>query len=108
MSLEYDILGYLSNNDNGKFVDITLLDENYSSLIETLIELKGNNYIVIDESKPRSFKAFGISDQRKHSIRAKIKIKGKIYYQHLYNKLNNTNQKIEEKRRFKLAHFFNL
>ncbi len=108
MDLEYNILDHLYNNDNGKLIDVTYLDENYSSLIEVLIELKGNNYIVIDEVKPRNFTAFGISNERKHAIRAKINVKGKIYYQNLNNKLNKIKQNIEKKRRFKLAHFFNL
>lgn len=107
MDLEYNILDHLFKNDNGKFVDVTYLDENYSSLIEALIELKGNNYIVIDEVSPRNFTAFGISNQRKHKIRAKINIKGKIYYQSLNNKLNKSEQNSEKKRSFKLAHFFN-
>ena len=107
MDLEYKILNYLYSNDNGRFVDVTFLDEDYSSLIEVLIELKGNNFIVIDEVKPRNFTAFGISNQRKHAIRARINIKGKIYYQNLNNKLTGTEQNIEKKRSFKLAHFFN-
>jgi hypothetical protein len=107
MNLEYNILGHLFNNDNGTFVEVTYLDENYSSLIEALIELKGNNYIVIDEVSPRNFAAFGISNQRKHKIRAKINVKGKIYYQGLYNKFNRSEQISEKKRSFKLAHFFN-
>ena len=107
MNLEFKILSHLINNDKGKFVDVTFIDENYSSLIEALIELKGNNFIVIDETKPRNFMAFGISNQRIHKIRAKINVKGKIYYQSLHNKSINTEQNIEKKRRFKLAHFFN-
>ena len=108
MNLEYTILEHLDANDNGKFIDITWIDENYSSLIETLIELKGKNRIVIDETKPRNFAAYGISNQRKHHIRAKINMNGKIYYQSLNNKLNKTEEIFEKKRRFKLAHFFNL
>lgn len=107
MDLKYHILKHLYNNDNGKFVDVTHLDENYSSLIEALIELKGNNYIIIDEVKPRNFTAFGISNQRKHKIRAKININGKIYYKSLNNRFNNTEKNIEKKRSFKLVHFFN-
>jgi len=107
MNLEFKILSHLFNNDKGKFVDVTFLDENYSSLIESLIELKGNNYIVIDETKPRNFSAFGISNQRTHKVRAKSNTKGKIYFQSLNNRLNKTEQNIEKKRSFKLAHFFN-
>jgi len=107
MDLEYKILDHLYSNDNGRFVDVTFLDEDYSSLIEVLIELKGNNFIVIDEVKPRNFTAFGISNQRKHAIRARINIKGKIYYQNLNNKLIGTEKNIGKKRSFKLAHFFN-
>ncbi len=107
MNLEFKILSHLFNNDKGKFVDVTFLDENYSSLIESLIELKGNNYIVIDETKPRNFAAFGISNQRIHKVGAKINTKGKNYFQNLNNSLNKTEQNIEKKRSFKLAHFFN-
>jgi len=107
MDLEYNILNHLFNNDNGKFIDVSFLNEDYSSLIEALIELKGNNFIVIDEVSPRNFAAFGISNQRKHRIGAKINIKGKIYYQSLHNKLHRSEQISEKKRRFKLAHFFN-
>lgn len=107
MNLEFKILSHLFNNDKGKFVDVTFLDENYSSLIESLIELKGNNYIVIDETKPRNFAAFGISNQRIHKVGAKINTKGKNYFQSLNNSLNKTEQNIEKKRSYKLAHFFN-
>ena len=107
MNLEYTILEYLNVNDKGKFIDISSLNEDYSSLIEALIELKGKNRIVIDEVKPRNFTAFGISNQRKHHIRAKINMNGKIYYQSLNNKFNKTEESFEKKSRFKLAHFFN-
>jgi len=107
MNLEYTILEHLIVNDNGKFVDITLLDEDYSSLIEALIELRGKNRIVLDETKQRDFTAFGISNQRKHHIRAKINMRGKVYYQNLNNKINKTEEIIETKRIFKLVHFFN-
>ena len=40
MKLEYSILEHLSAHDNGKFVDVTFLDENYEALKETLDELK--------------------------------------------------------------------
>ena len=38
MKLEYSILEHLSENDDGKFVDITFLNEDYASLIKIVDE----------------------------------------------------------------------
>jgi len=36
IQLEHIILDYLYKNDNGNFIDITFIDENYMTLNETL------------------------------------------------------------------------
>ena len=77
--LEHIILDHLYKNDNGNFIDITFIDDNYLALNETLMCLKGKNLILIDEYSSRDFEAFGITNQRKKSINAKIKMNGKIY-----------------------------
>ena len=41
--LEHIILDHLYKNDNGNFIDITFIDDNYLDLNETLSVLKGKN-----------------------------------------------------------------
>ena len=107
MNLELTILEYLNNNDNGSYVDITFIDENYSALIEKADELKAKNLILMDKSSSRDFEAFGITNNRKKSIKAKIKMTGKIYLHSVkkIEKLSDQNKK--SKGSWKLASFFN-
>ncbi len=105
MMLELNILDYLNNNDNGKFIDITFIDDNYDNLIATSNLLNEKNFILIDENSARDFEAFGISNQRIKRVKAKIKINGKI---HLHA-LNNKGQKFETSNKIKskiLSYFF--
>jgi len=105
MMLELNILDYLNNNDNGKFIDITFIDDNYDNLIATSNLLNEKNFILIDENSARDFEAFGISNQRIKRVKAKIKINGKI---HLHA-LNNKEQKFETSNKIKskiLSYFF--
>ncbi len=107
MNLELTILEYLNNNDSGKYVDITFIDENYSALMEKANELRAKNLILIDKSSSRDFEAFGIRNDRKKSIKAKIKMTGKIYLHSVkkIEKLSDQNNK--SNRSWKLASLFN-
>lgn len=107
MNLELTILEYLNNNDNGSYVDITFIDENYLALTEKADELKAKNLILIDKSSSRDFEAYGIPNNRKKSIKAKIKMTGKIYLQSVkkIEKLSDQNKK--SNRSWRLASLFN-
>ena len=85
MKLEYSILEHLSNNDNGKFIDITFFDDDYGAIREALEELKGKNLILTDSTSGRDLEAFGITNNRKKSIRAKINTNGRAYFHSLKN-----------------------
>lgn len=105
MKLEYSILEHLSNNDNGKFVDITFIEEDYTSLMSTLNELKGRNMILVDKNSGRDFEAFGIGNDRRKSIKAKIKMNGRIYFHSL--KVKNIGKSKEgRKNPWSLSYFF--
>jgi len=106
MNLKYNVLNHLNINDNGKFNDVTFLDDDYDELKKVLNTLKENNYIVVDECSSRNFEAFGITNDRKKCLKAKIKINGKIYLHSLNKTVEEPSQK--RKRSFKLAYFLNL
>jgi hypothetical protein len=107
IQLEHIVLDYLYKNDNGNFIDITYIDENYMALNETLNELKGKNLILIDDQSARDFEAFGITNTRKKSIHAKIKMNGKIYL-HSLKKINQLTENSEKRKRsWKFAYLFN-
>jgi hypothetical protein len=107
VKLELRILEYLNNNDDGKFVDITFIDENYFDLKDKIEELKEKNLVLIDDYQRRDFESFGISNQRKKSINAKIKMNGKIYL-HSLNKINQLKANaLKRKRSWKFASLFN-
>lgn len=107
MNLELTILEYLNNNDNDSYVDITFIDENYSALIEKADELKAKNLILIDKSSSRDFEAFGIPNNRKKSIKAKIKMTGKIYLQSVKKIKKLSDQNNKSNRSWRLASLFN-
>jgi len=107
MKLEYSILEHLSEHDNGKFVDVTFLNDDYSLLKETLDELKGKNLILIDSSG-RDFEAFGIGNTRIKSIRAKIKMNGRVYFDSLKKIKKLGPQGNDRKNRWSLSYFLNL
>jgi len=106
MNLKYNVLNHLNSNDNGKFIDVTFLDDDYDELKKVLNTLKEYNYIVVDECSSRNFEAFGITNDRKKCLKAKIKINGKIYLHSLKKTVEEPNQK--RNRSFKLAYFLNL
>ena len=105
MKLEYSILEHLSNNDNDKFVDVTFIEDDYTSLMSKLNELKGKNMILVDKNSGRDFEAFGIGNDRKKAIKAKIKMNGKIYFHSL--KVKNLGKSTEgNKSPWSLSYFF--
>ena len=69
-----------------KFIDITFIEDDYASLRNTLNELKGKNMILVDEIHARDFEAFGIGNDRKKIIKAKIKMNGRVYFHTLKQK----------------------
>ena len=106
MRLEYSILEHLSNNDNGKFIDVTFIEDDYVSLRRTLNELKGKNMILVDDLNGRDFEAFGIRNDRKKSIKAKIKMNGRVYFHSLKAKKNAAAGRQDRKSRWSLSYFF--
>lgn len=104
MNLERKILEYLKKNDKGNYINISLIDENYNLISETINNLQGRNLIVVEFRKHRNFGAFGIID-KVNSINAKINARGKEY---LYC-LNNPKRDCRENRKerfWKIAYFF--
>ncbi|WKK65365.1 hypothetical protein [Lutimonas zeaxanthinifaciens] len=106
MKLEYSILEHLSNNDNGRFVDVTFIEDDYVSIGKALNELRGRNMIVIDENSNRDFEAFGIGNDRKKSLKAKIKMNGRIYYHSLKSKVDKKDAHDKNENRWSLSYFF--
>jgi len=82
MKLEYTILEYLSEHDDGRFVELTSVHEDYDSLMTALDELKGKNLIVVEDAG-RDFSRFGISNNRPKSVKAKLKLNGRAYFHSL-------------------------
>ncbi len=107
MKLEYTILEYLNDRDDGRFVDVTFIDEDYGCVLEALDELKGRNLIVV-ENAGRDFGAFGISNDRPKSVKAKIKLNGKAYF-HSLKGIEKIKTELRGKRRgrWNLTHFLN-
>lgn len=93
MLLEKKILNYLNKNDNGETIDVTFIDDDYSSLNQVITELKARNFLVLDEHSARDFEAFGISNQRKRRLKAKINTNGKIYLHSLIERDEASNKK---------------
>ena len=106
MKLEYSILEHLSNNDNGTFVDITFIEDDHVSLRKTLDELKGRNMILVDDNSARDFEAFGIGNDRKKRIKAKIKMNGRIYFHTLRSRNGISGSSDRKKNRWSLSYFF--
>ncbi len=105
MKLEYSILEHLSKNDNGKFIDVTFVDEDYDSLRSTLNELKGMNMILVEENSGRDFEAFGIGNNRKKSIKAKIKMNGRIRF-HSLQSSEKASENNRRSNKWSLSYFF--
>ena len=105
MKLEYEILNYLNDNDNGKIIDVTFICDNYQELKEMLGQLNGRNLIVWEQDNFRDFEAFGISNTRLKPLKAKINTNGKIRLHALSELVNE--QKKERKKVWKLSYLFN-
>ena len=105
MKLEFDILNYLNSHDNGKTVDVTFIEDDYDAISEVLNELKGKNLIVLDHNNLRDFKAFGISNNRKKILKAKINTNGKIYLHALKDAVDGQEKK--RKSVWRLSYLFN-
>ena len=106
MNLEYSILKHLSNNDNGKFIDITFIEEDHSSLMKTLEELMGRNMILVDDHSARDFEAFGIGNDRKRSIKAKIKMNGRVRFHTLRTQNGMSASGDRRKNRWSMSYSF--
>lgn len=106
MKLEYSILEHLSNNDNGKLVDITFIEDDYARLRRSLNDLRGKNMILLDDLSGRDFEAFGIGNDRKKAIKAKIKMNGRVYFHSLKSKKSSTGSEQENKSSRSLSYFF--
>ncbi len=105
MKLEYSILEHLSNNDNGKLIDITFIEEDHANLRRSLNELMGKNMILTNDLNGRDFKAFGIGNDRKKVIKAKIKMNGRVYFHSLKTK-NKEIEKAGTKSSRSFSYFF--
>lgn len=106
MKLEYSILEHLSENDNGKFVDVTFIEDDYAALKNKLEELRGKNMILVDKNSKRDFELFGIGNDRRRSIKAKIKMNGRIYFHTLKARREITGSNESKKDRWTLSYFF--
>ncbi|MCP4883447.1 MAG: hypothetical protein GY908_06620 [Flavobacteriales bacterium] len=106
MQLDYSILKHLSDNDNGKFVDITFILDDHKALNKKLEELRGKNMILVDENSVRDFELFGIGNDRRRSIKAKIKMNGRIYFHTLKARNEITGSNENKKNRWSLSYFF--
>lgn len=106
MKLEYSILEHLSNNDNGKFIDVTFIEDDYDSLISALDELKGKNMILIEKNTGRDFEAFGIGNDRKKSVKAKIQMNGRVHFHSIKSKNSGTSGIDRRRNRWSLSYFF--
>jgi hypothetical protein len=105
MKLEYTILEFLNDRDDGRFVDVTFVHDDYSSLLDALNELEGKNLIVV-QNAGRDFGAFGISNDRPKSVKAKIKLNGRAYFHSLKGIEKITKELRGKKRnRWNLSHF---
>lgn len=105
MLLERKILRYLNENDNGQTIDVTFIDEDYKALNEVIVELKGKNFVIIDEHSARDFEAFGISNERKRRLKAKINTNGKIYLHSLIQREKASKNKIGGWKKYLLNSF---
>ena len=105
MKLEYDILNYLNSHDNGRTVDVTFIEDDYEAIREALVDLKGRNLIVIEHNSFRDFEAFGISNQRKRPLKAKINTNGKIHLHGLRSAVDG--EKKKGKSVWRLSYLFN-
>lgn len=105
MKLEYSILEHLSNNDNGKLIDITFIEEDHANLRHSLNELMGKNMILTNDLNGRDFEAFGIGNDRKKVIKAKIKMNGRVYFHSLKTK-NKAIEKTGTKSSRSFSYFF--
>ncbi len=105
MKLEYTILEYLSERDDGSFVDVTFMHEDYRSLMDAVEELKGRNLIVVEDAG-RDFARFGISNDRPKSVKAKIKLNGRAYF-HSLKGIEQIKKELRGRRRnrWNLTHF---
>ncbi|MFD1315475.1 hypothetical protein [Namhaeicola litoreus] len=88
MIIERNILELLLSNDNETFIDVSVLEEDYSKIKEAVAYLKSNHLIVEEERKPRNLEAFGISNNRILSINVKITDKGRDYVRSMLNQQN--------------------
>jgi hypothetical protein len=106
MKLEYKILEYLKDHDDGRFIDVSLIDKDYELVKKMVSILKGKNLIVVENTKPRNLEFFGIPNNRISRIKVKINSNGKAFLFGLRNKKNSS--KIEQNRRsfWKMAYFF--
>ena len=108
MKLEYTILEYLIERDDGRFVELTTVHEDYDSLMGAVEELKGKNLIVVEDAG-RDFSRFGISNDRPKSVKAKMKLNGRAYF-HSIKGIEQIKKELRGRRRnrWNLTHFLSL
>lgn len=97
MILERKILEFLYENDNGTYVDIAFLDDNFDDLREAVWRLKSENLLILDDNKPRNLEYFGINNNRIFTIKVKINEKGRFYLESLTN--SNKNETSRQRRK---------
>ena len=107
MTLEHKILDYLKARDGAGFVDVSLVDDNYDMVVETVESLKGRNLITVQRRNPINLRAFGLSNKVLNPIKIKINSRGREYLYHLNNPKKGIPVSPKKKRKFwKLTHFF--
>lgn len=107
MKLEYAILEHLREVDNGSFVDISQIQDDYEGLQRTVEKLRGRNLILVDDKK-RDFGAFGIKN-RKRSIKARINMNGRAYLHSIKKQMDDgENKEHNSRKNWSFSYFFNL
>jgi hypothetical protein len=106
MKLENKILEYLKDHDDGRFIDVSLIDKDYELVKETVSVLKGKNLIVVENTKPRNLEFFGIPNNRISRIKVKINSNGKAFLFGLKNKKKGPRNEQSRKSFWKMAYFF--
>ena len=105
MKLEFAILEHLREVDNGTFVDISQIQDDYEGLQRTVEKLRGRNLILVDDKK-RDFGAFGIQN-RKRSIKARINMNGRAYLHTIKKQMGADESKEQGSRKnWSLSYFF--
>lgn len=83
-TLEYKILEYLSEKNNGRFVDISDLESDTDFLKSVIADLKYRELILTEEYPGKPMKEFIGTIPSELPEKCKVKLSGLEYLDHLY------------------------